>query len=236
VHLGDRDCSVQRRHQKLIEEAPAIAIRTEVRAALADAALTLCEALNYRGAATVEFLVDQDTDTFSFLEINTRLQVEHPVTEAVTGVDIVRSQLRIAAGQPLTFRQIDVRMTGHAIECRLNAENARAGFLPSPGRLDRWAAPVGTEVRIDTHCYAGYVVPPNYDSLLAKLIVRGADRGSSIDALERALNHFVVEDVATTIDFHRAVVRDWAFRANRIRTRWVESDFMPRWTSGAAPA
>jgi acetyl-CoA carboxylase biotin carboxylase subunit len=229
VHLGDRDCSVQRRHQKLVEEAPAVAVASSMRTALAEAAIALCRALDYRGAATVEFLVDGDSDVFSFLEINTRLQVEHPVTEMVTGIDIVREQLSIAAGQPLSFTQKDVTVRGHAIECRLNAEDARAGFLPAPGTVTGWVPPQGVDLRVDSHCYPGYRIPPNYDSLLAKLIARGDDRAGAVDTLSRALHRFRIEGVATTIDFHRAVVRHGAFRANRISTRWVESEFIPNW-------
>jgi acetyl-CoA carboxylase biotin carboxylase subunit len=180
--------------------------------------------------------VDQDTGAFSFLEINTRLQVEHPVTEAVTGVDIVREQLTIAAGSPLTVRQTDVEMRGHAIECRINAEDARAGFLPSPGEVTRWAPPQGCNVRVDTHCYSGYRIPPNYDSLLAKLIVDGPDRPAAIATLERALARFTVGGVETTLPFHTDVVRHMAFRDNRVNTRWVESDFMPRWSGAADPS
>jgi acetyl-CoA carboxylase biotin carboxylase subunit len=230
VHLGDRDCSIQRRHQKLIEEAPAVVVSGAVRTALAEAAVALCRALDYQGAATVEFLVDRDSDTFSFLEINTRLQVEHPVTEMVTGIDVVREQLSIAAGRRLSLRQDDVTVRGHAIECRLNAEDARAGFLPTPGTITGWVPPQGVDVRVDSHCYPGYTIPPNYDSLLAKLIVRGDDRAGAVDTLSRALDRFRIEGIATTIDFHCAVARHGAFRANRISTRWVESEFMPSWT------
>jgi acetyl-CoA carboxylase biotin carboxylase subunit len=191
--------------------------------------------LDYRGAGTVEFLVDQDTDAYSFLEINTRLQVEHPVTEAVTGIDIVREQLAIAAGAQLTFRQSDVQVRGHAIECRVNAEDARRGFLPTPGELTRWVPPQGNGIRIDTHCYPGYQIPPNYDSLLAKLVVFGEDRAGAVDRLARALARFDVGGVATTLDFHRAVVRHAAFQGNRLSTCWVETGFMPRWATGTAP-
>jgi acetyl-CoA carboxylase biotin carboxylase subunit len=234
IHLGDRDCSVQRRHQKLVEEAPAAGVPAGVRAALADAALTLCKALDYRNAATVEFLVDQDTDAFSFLEINTRLQVEHPVTETVTGIDIVREQLTIAAGRPLSVRQTDVAIRGHAIECRINAEDARCDFLPSPGEVARWVPPQGTDIRLDTHCYPGYRIPPNYDSLLGKLIVRGGDRAETVERLTRALDRFEVSGVATTLDFHRAVTRHTGFRDNRLNTRWVEATFMPHWSAQTA--
>ena len=187
VHLGDRDCSTQRRFQKLVEEAPATALSADLRQRLADAAVALGRELDYRGAGTVEFLVDLDRGEFSFLEINTRVQVEHPVTEMVTGVDIVREQLRIAAGEPLSFSQDDVAVRGHAIECRINAESVADGFLPSPGTITRWDPPTGDHVRVDSHVFAGYEISPYYDSLIAKLIVSGADRAEAIDGVaERA--------------------------------------------------
>ena len=180
VHLGDRDCSVQRRYQKVVEEAPAAALTAELHDRLAAAALALGRELGYVGAGTVEFLVDLDRGDFSFLEVNTRVQVEHPVTEVVTGVDIVREQLRIAAGRPLSFRQADVAVRGHAIECRINAESVSAGFAPMPGRIASWLPPEGPGVRLDSHVFAGYEVTPHYDSLLGKLIVSGVDRDAAI--------------------------------------------------------
>ncbi|HEX4102525.1 MAG TPA: biotin carboxylase N-terminal domain-containing protein [Pseudonocardiaceae bacterium] len=233
VHLGDRDCSLQRRHQKLLEEAPATCVPHRVRAELAQAALSLCKALNYVGAATVEFLLDQDTDTYSFLEINTRVQVEHPVTEQVTGIDIVREQLRIAGGARLGFRQRDVKTSGHAIECRINAESAREGFLPTPGQILRWVPPTAHGVRVDTHCFPGYIVPATYDSLLAKLIVHDLDRAAAVQLLNRALARFDIAGIETTLDFHRAVARHRDFSSNRINTDWVESSFIPYWRAGS---
>jgi acetyl-CoA carboxylase biotin carboxylase subunit len=227
VHLGDRDCSTQRRYQKLIEEAPAAALSPELRRRLADAAVALGRELRYRGAGTVEFLVDLDRDEFSFLEVNTRVQVEHPVTEMVTGIDIVRAQLRIAAGEPLGFDQSDVSIDGHAIECRINAESVADGFAPSPGTVTRWEPPVGDGVRVDTHVFAGYEVPPYYDSLLAKLVVAGADRDQAIARCRRALDGFRIEGVDTTAGLHRAVLDHPDFTGDRITTRWLESTFLP---------
>lgn len=230
VHLGERDCSYQRRYQKLVEEGPASDLPDALRAGLHDAAVAIARELKYVGAATVEFVVDLDTRDFSFLEINTRVQVEHPVTEMITGVDIVREQLRVAGGAPLSFRQDDVALSGHAIECRVNAEVPEEGFRPSPGRLERWVAPPGTYVRVDTHCYPGYLVPPYYDSLLAKVIAWGADRDEAVRRMDHALAHLRVEGVATTVPFHQAVIRHPDFVARRVNTRWVEEVFIPQWS------
>jgi acetyl-CoA carboxylase biotin carboxylase subunit len=179
-------------------------------------------ALGYTGAGTVEFLVDLDRGEFSFLEINTRLQVEHPVTEQVTGVDIVREQLRIAAGRPLSFTQADVAIRGHAIECRVNAEDADGGFVPSPGVIERWCPPTGEGVRLDTHVVEGYEVTPYYDSMIAKLIVTGADRGHAVDAMIAALDAFVIDGVDTTLDILRRIVDHPDFRADAVNTTWLE--------------
>ncbi|MGD9527375.1 MAG: acetyl/propionyl/methylcrotonyl-CoA carboxylase subunit alpha [Pseudonocardia sp.] len=234
VHLGDRDCSYQRRYQKLVEEAPAGAVPDELRRRIAEAAVALMAALDYVGAGTVEFLVDVVRDTFSFLEVNTRVQVEHPVTEMVTGIDIVREQLRIAAGQPLSFGQDDVRIRGHAIEFRINAESPARGFAPAPGELRVWRPPAGADVRVDSHCYPGYRVPPHYDSLLAKLVCRGDTRDAALDLAARALDAFDVDGVETTLPLHRALVRHPDVRGRRITTRWVEESFVPAWTDERA--
>jgi acetyl-CoA carboxylase biotin carboxylase subunit len=236
AHLGDRDCSYQRRYQKLVEEAPASAVPAALRQRISDAAVTLMRALDYVGAGTVEFLVDEQLGTFSFLEVNTRVQVEHPVTEMVTGIDIVREQLRIAAGESLSFRQEDVRFDGHAIEFRVNAEAPLHGFAPSPGRIDVWVPPAGSGVRTDTHCYPGYRVPAHYDSLLAKLICHGADRDAALTLAARALDAFHVEGVDTTLPLHRSLVRHPDVRAHRVNTRWVEQAFLPGWTQPAQPS
>jgi acetyl-CoA carboxylase biotin carboxylase subunit len=236
VHLGDRDCSTQRRFQKLVEEAPAAVLSPELHRRLADAAVALGRQLDYRSAGTVEFLVDLDRDDFSFLEINTRVQVEHPVTEMVTGVDIVREQLRIAAGEPLGFGQDGVSIVGHAIECRINAESVADGFLPSPGTLTRWDPPVGDHVRVDSHGFVGYTIPPYYDSLIAKLIVTGADRRQAIDRALDALDAFAIEGVETTRDLHRAVLSHLDFRDDAINTRWLESSLLPQLAPALTPA
>ena len=231
VHLGDRDCSTQRRFQKLVEEAPATVLSSDLRQRLADAAVALGRHLDYRGAGTVEFLVDLDRSEFSFLEINTRVQVEHPVTEMVTGVDIVREQLRIAAGEPLSFIQDDVAIRGHAIECRINAESVAAGFLPSPGTITKWDPPEGDHVRVDSHAFAGYEIPPYYDSLIAKLIVSGADRAEAIEASLKALDDFEIEGVETTRELQLAVLSHDDFRNDAINTQWLETTLLPSVTS-----
>jgi acetyl-CoA carboxylase biotin carboxylase subunit len=213
VHLGERDCSVQRRHQKLIEESPAPGLSEAARAGLHRAGLAAAAAVNYTSAGTVEFLVDDD-DNFYFIEMNTRIQVEHPVTEMVTGLDLIREQLRIAAGEPLGYRQEDVRFAGHAIECRVNAENP-VTFAPSAGRVTAWLPPGGREVRVDSHLMAGYAVPPTYDSLLAKIIVHGEDRAEALARMRRALGETVVEGVMTTIPFLQRVLAHDAFVEGR---------------------
>jgi acetyl-CoA carboxylase biotin carboxylase subunit len=214
VHLGERDCSVQRRHQKLIEESPAPALRPETRAGLHRAALTAAAAVNYVNAGTVEFLVDAD-ERFYFIEMNTRLQVEHPVTEMITGIDLVREQLRIAASEPLGYRQDGIRLDGHAIECRVNAEDPQT-FAPSAGLVTAWIPPGGFQVRVDSHLMAPYTVPPLYDSLLAKIIVRGRDRTEAVARMRRALRETHVDGVKTTIPFLLRALDDPAFVAGGI--------------------
>jgi acetyl-CoA carboxylase biotin carboxylase subunit len=211
VHLGERDCTVQRRHQKLLEESPAPALAPETRAGLYKAALAVANAVNYMSAGTVEFLVDRN-EQYYFIEMNTRIQVEHPVTEMITGIDLVREQIRIATGEALGYRQNAVRFTGHAIECRINAEDPEH-FVPSPGRVTAWVAPGGPGVRVDSHLMAGYVVPPYYDSLIAKIIVHANDRGAAIARMQRALSETVVEGVKTTIPYHLKLLADPAFVA-----------------------
>jgi acetyl-CoA carboxylase biotin carboxylase subunit len=214
VHLGERDCSVQRRHQKLLEEAPAPTIAEATRAGLHRAALTVAYAVNYVSAGTVEFLVGRDGQ-FYFIEMNTRIQVEHPVTELVTGIDLVREQIRIAAGEALGYRQADVRLAGHAIECRINAEDPET-FTPSPGRVTAWVPPGGPRVRVDSHLMSGYAVPPHYDSLIAKIIVHGGDRAEAIARMQRALGETIVEGVKTTIPYHLKLLSDPAFVAGEV--------------------
>jgi acetyl-CoA carboxylase biotin carboxylase subunit len=225
VHLGERECSTQRRHQKLIEEAPSPAIDARLRRTLGEAATKLARRVRYEGAGTVEFVFDEETRRHYFLEMNTRIQVEHPVTEMVTGRDLVVEQIRIAAGEPISFSQDALRIDGHAIECRVNAEDAERNFAPAPGTLRNWIPPEGDGVRVDTHCFPGYMVPPYYDSLLAKVIVHGADRAAAIERMRDALGRFVVEGVQTTIGFHRRVLEHDDFRCARVTTRWVEEKF-----------
>jgi acetyl-CoA carboxylase biotin carboxylase subunit len=233
VHLGERDCSAQRRYQKLVEEAPATAVPVAVRWSMQEAAVELARALDYVGAGTVEFVVDAETGDYAFLEVNTRVQVEHPVTEMVTGIDIVRAQLQIAGGERLPFRQSDVRMDGHAVEVRVNAEDPSRGFAPSPGTLARWVEPVGGGLRIDTHCFGGYRIPPHYDSLLGKVIAHGADREQALSRLDRGLRHLVVEGVSTTVPMLLAVIDAPEFRAGTHHTRWVEQELMPALSAAA---
>ncbi|WP_116451318.1 acetyl-CoA carboxylase biotin carboxylase subunit [Blastococcus litoris] len=222
VALGDRDCSVQRRYQKLFEEAPAPLLPDALRAQMAAAALALAEHLRYRGLGTVELLVDRERGTFYFLEMNARIQVEHPVTEMVTGLDLVAEQLAVAEGQPLRLRQEDVVLAGHAVECRINAEDAALGFRPSPGRIDRVVLPVGDGIRVDTHVQGGSVVPPYYDSLLAKVIVHGVDRADALARARAALELLRIEGVATTAPVHRALLADPEFAAGGVDTAFFE--------------
>jgi len=209
VHLGERDCSVQRRHQKLLEESPASAISEETRAGLYKAALAVANSVNYVSAGTVEFLVARDR-TFYFIEMNTRIQVEHPITEMVTGIDLVREQIRVASGEPLGYKQAAITLRGHAIECRINAEDPEH-FVPSPGTVTAWLPPGGYGVRVDSHLMPGAIVPPYYDSLIAKIIVHGRDRAEAIGRMQRALAETVVEGVKTTIPYHQKLLADPAF-------------------------
>ena len=228
IHLGDRDCSVQRRYQKLIEEAPAPAVGDGLRERLRGAAVALGERLRYRGAGTVEFLIDADRNEFYFLEVNARIQVEHPVTEAVTGIDIVAEQLAIAEGRPLRLKQADVTIDGHAIEVRLNAEDPLKDFRPSPGTVTRAVFPAGAAVRVDTHLQAGATVPPYYDSLLAKVIARGGDRDGALRALRSALDQCGIDGVSTNLDLHRGLLADPEFAAGG-----VDTGYLARWLAGA---
>jgi len=228
VHLGERDCSTQRRHQKLIEEAPSPVVDAELRARLGEAAVNLARRVDYCGAGTVEFVFDSEARRFYFLEMNTRIQVEHPVTEMISGLDLVCEQIRVAAGQPLPVSQQDIALRGHAIECRINAEDPARNFLPSPGRLDAWTPPVGEGIRVDSHCHPGYRIPPFYDSLLGKLIVHGGDRAEAIARMRAALRDFEVAGVKTTIPFHLRVLDHDDFGAARVTTRWVEEKLLER--------
>jgi len=220
VHLGERDCSVQRRHQKLVEESPSPVMTPDLRRRMGDAAIRFAKAGNYVNAGTVEFLVDKNLD-FYFMEMNSRIQVEHPVTEIVTGVDLVKEQIRIAAGEPLSFKQEDMAPRGHAIEVRVNAEDP-VTFAPSPGRITGLHKPGGLGVRVDTHIYNQYVVPPFYDSLLAKLIVHAENRPAALARLRRALDEFVVEGIKTNIDFFRRLTQNAEYVAGKMDTHLVE--------------
>jgi len=219
-HLGERECSIQRRHQKLIEEAPSAALTADVRHKMGAAAVVAAKAVNYTNAGTIEFLLDSQ-DRFYFMEMNTRLQVEHPVTEEVTGIDMVKEQIAVAAGEPLSFAGRELVPRGHAIEFRVNAEDP-VTFAPSPGRLTTFHPPGGLGVRVDTAAYHGYVIPPHYDSLIAKLIVRGRDRLEAISRARRALDLFVIEGIKTTIPMHRRILDDPDFREGRLSTRFME--------------
>ena len=223
IHLFERDCSIQRRRQKLWEEAPSINLPDATRQSLCGAAVRLAEVVGYRGAGTVEFLCDEAGDAFYFIEMNTRIQVEHPTTEMVTGVDLVRAMIRIAAGEPLPLSQADVSLRGHAIECRLNAEDPARNFMPSPGEITRLNVPGGPGIRFDTALFQGYVVPPFYDSLLAKLIVWDETRDAALVRMRRALAELVIEGVATTAPLLAALARDPEVAAGRIHTAWLET-------------
>jgi acetyl-CoA carboxylase, biotin carboxylase subunit len=233
VHLGERDCSTQRRHQKLIEEAPSPVVDGALRQKMSQAAVRLAKHVGYTNAGTVEFILDFDTRDFYFLEVNTRIQVEHPVTEMITGIDLVAEQIRVAGGDPLSFQQDDIGFEGHAIECRINAERPEQDFMPSPGRLSEWHVPAGSGIRLDTHCYAGYFIPPYYDSMIGKLIVHASDRATAITNIARALADFRVQGVHTTIPFHQRVLAHPDFVQSRVTTRWVEEILMNQSTERA---
>ncbi len=226
IHLGERDCSVQRRHQKLIEESPSPGMTPELRQRMGDAAVSGAKAIDYVGAGTIEMLLDQD-GSFFFMEMNTRIQVEHPVTEQITGIDLVKEQIRVAAGEPLSVDELPP-LRGHVIEVRVNAEDPARNFQPSPGRIDVFHPPGGPGVRLDTHVYAGYTVPPFYDSLLAKLICQGRDRQEAIRRLQVALDGFIIEGVTTTIPFLGRVMQNPRFQAGQVDTKFLEreSDLM----------
>jgi acetyl-CoA carboxylase biotin carboxylase subunit len=226
LHLGERDCSIQRRNQKLLEEGRSPALGEAQRARLYDAAVRLCRYAGYSSAGTVEFILDEGSGEFYFIEMNTRIQVEHPVTEMVTGIDLVKAQIRIAAGEPLALKQDAVPFVGHALECRINAEDAERDFAPCPGRITRFHAPGGPGIRVDSHAFAGYAIPPYYDSLLAKLIAWGRDRGEALARMERALGEMEIEGVQTTLAFHRDLLANEEFRAGRVYTRFVEQELL----------
>jgi len=227
IHLGERDCSVQRRHQKLIEETPCAVIDEKLRREMGHVAIKAAKAVGYTGAGTIEFLLDANRH-FYFMEMNTRIQVEHPVTEAVTGVDIIREQIRVAAGEELSMKRRDIELRGHAIECRINAEDPERDFLPCPGKIVTYHTPGGPGVRIDSHVYSEYVIPPFYDSMIAKLIVWGATRQQAIARMTRALDEFIIEGVKTTIPFHQEVMRSTEFLDGKFGTDFINNFFKAR--------
>ncbi|MFN6944906.1 MAG: acetyl-CoA carboxylase biotin carboxylase subunit [Cytophagaceae bacterium] len=220
IHLSERDCSVQRRHQKLVEETPSPIITDKLRAKMGEAAVKGAKAIKYEGAGTIEFLVDKHGD-FYFMEMNTRIQVEHPITEEVTGVDLIKEQIKVAAGQPLNYKNFIP--TRYAIECRINAEDPTNGFRPSPGKITNFNIPGGFGVRVDTHCYAGYTIPPNYDSMVAKIIVSAPTREEGLCRMKRALEEFVIEGVKTTIPFHIKLMDDPIFKSGNFTTSFLET-------------
>ena len=219
IHLGERDCSMQRRHQKVVEEAPAPGITPRMRKKIGQRCVDACNKMKYRGAGTFEFLF-QDGE-FYFIEMNTRVQVEHPVTEMVTGVDIIKEQLNIASGEKLSFKQSDIEITGHAIECRINAEDAKT-FMPSPGKIERYHPPGGPGIRIDTHIYGGYTVPPHYDSMIGKLIAYGCNRDVAIARMRGALDEIDITGIKTNIELHRDIMADAAFKAGGTNIHYLE--------------
>jgi len=219
VHLGERDCSIQRRHQKLIEESPSPALTPKIRKKMGEVAVAAAKSVNYMNAGTIEFILAGDQ--FYFMEMNTRIQVEHPVTEMVTGVDLVKEQIKAASGMPLGFRQEDINITGHSIECRINAEDPEK-FTPCPGKITSFNTPGGPGVRVDTAAYGGYTVPPNYDSMIAKLIVYGKDRDEALSRMSRSLEEFIVEGIKTTIPLHQKILKDPIFRSGKFHTGYLE--------------
>jgi acetyl-CoA carboxylase biotin carboxylase subunit len=221
IALGERECSIQRRHQKLLEESPSPAVDKRIRKNLMNTAIKAAKSINYRSAGTIEFLMDEHKN-FYFMEMNTRIQVEHPVTEMVTGVDIVKEQIKIALGEKMTLKQRDIVLNGHAIECRINAEDPDRNFVPGPGTIRFFHMPQGLDVRFDTHIFAGYTIPRQYDSLIGKLICRGHSREEAIARMKRALEEMVIEGIPTTISFHKKIVNNKKFIAGNISTHFIE--------------
>ncbi|TVY11500.1 acetyl-CoA carboxylase biotin carboxylase subunit [Paenibacillus cremeus] len=221
VHLGERDCSVQRRRQKLVEEAPCPVLTPDIRERMGEAAVRAAKAVDYSGAGTLEFLLGQDGQ-FYFMEMNTRIQVEHPVTEYITGIDIIKEMIRIAEGEPMSFTQADVQINGHAIECRINAEDPNRNFMPSAGQIQFYLPPGGFGVRVDSAAYPGYTIPPHYDSMIAKLIVWGKDRDEAVQRMKRALNEFTIEGISSTIPFHLKLLEHKKFLAGDFDIKFLE--------------
>jgi len=234
VHLFERDCSLQRRHQKVLEETPSPALDEDLRKRISRAAVRVAESVEYCSAGTIEFLLDPKGN-FYFIEMNARIQVEHPVTEEAVGLDLVKEQIRIAAGEPISFEQRDIRLIRHAIECRINAEDPSNNFRPSPGQINFYYPPGGHGVRVDSHCHAGYVVPPHYDSLIAKVIAYGHDRRTAIARMTRALSEFRIEGVTTTIPLQRSILQDTEFQRGRYNTAFIENLLGRKQREGAEP-
>ncbi|MFD1204411.1 MULTISPECIES: acetyl-CoA carboxylase biotin carboxylase subunit [Sporosarcina] len=222
IHLGERDCSIQRRMQKLVEEAPSPALTPKLRKEMGEAAVKAAEAVNYRGAGTVEFIFDHINEKFYFMEMNTRIQVEHPVTEMITGIDLIKQQLKVAAGEKLAYRQKDIQFNGWAIECRINAENPAKNFMPSPGKVTMYMPPGGFGVRVDSAMYTGYSIPPFYDSMVAKLIVHADTREEAVARMKRALDEFIIEGVDTTVPFHLSLMDHEVFKSGEFDTKFLE--------------
>ena len=223
VYLAERDCSIQRRHQKVIEEAPSTILTPELRQEMGEMAIKAARAVNYKNAGTIEFLLDKH-GKYYFMEMNTRIQVEHPITEMITGVDLVKEQIRIAAGEKLSFTQDDIKITGHAIECRINAEDPEKNFMPSPGKIERMLLPGGLGIRIDSAAYQGYKIPPTYDSMIAKLIAYGKNREEAIAKMKRALNEFVIEGPKTNIDFQFEILNNQSFIKGDFDTSFIKKE------------
>ena len=224
IHLGERDCSIQRRHQKVLEEAPSVAICPELRKQMGETAVRAAKAVGYENAGTIEFLLDKDKH-FYFMEMNTRIQVEHPITEMVTGLDLIKEQIRVAAGEPLSITQDQVKLHGHAIECRINAENPGKNFRPCPGRISNVHVPGGNGVRVDSHIYSDYQIPPNYDSMLLKLIVHGSDRASAVAKMRSALGELVIEGIETNLDFQYEILNHEAYQNGDTDTHFIQTYF-----------
>lgn len=223
IHLGERDCSIQRRNQKVLEEAPCQVINEELRSKMGEMALRAAKAVNYVSAGTIEFLLDK-YNNFYFIEMNTRIQVEHPVTEMVTGVDLIKEQIRIAYGEKLNLTQDEIKIHGHAIECRINAEDPNEGFRPCPGRIEGYFPPGGYNVRMDSHIYSGYTIPPTYDSMIGKLIVWGENREDAINRMNRALDEIVIAGINTNVDFQKEILKNQSFLMNHIDTSFIERE------------
>ena len=223
VHLGERDCTIQRRHQKLVEESPSKALSEELRSSMGEAAVNASKAVNYNSVGTVEFLLDSD-NKFYFMEMNTRIQVEHGVTEMITGIDLIKEQIKVAEGRQLSFSQEDVKINGCAIECRINAENPYKDFTPSPGKINNYIQPGGIGIRIDSAAYSGYSIPPFYDSMISKVIAWGRDRNEAIERMKRALSEFEIKGVETTIPFHKALMDNEIFKSGEFNTRFLEEN------------